>query len=156
MTGFPRPSGEITVETQGLSVIWSTKVGLSAWASGHRVLMVVSSPSPFPRSSPHTGRDAGIHAVEKSPWARRKFRQCLYILFLPSPQHRMDTWTPEPHRPYARHARVVRTGPLVRLQCTDGVADRRAGSWRHPERLLPAQCSQVSPSRKTDCTANAV
>lgn len=43
------PSSEITEETQGLLVTWSTEVGLSAWAGGDRILVVVSSPSSFPR-----------------------------------------------------------------------------------------------------------
>ena len=47
--GPSTPSSEITEETQGLLVTWSTEVGLSARAGGDRILAVVSSPSSFPR-----------------------------------------------------------------------------------------------------------
>lgn len=60
-------------------------MGQSAQAGGDILLTVASSPSPSHVPPQCAGRDVGKRAVEKSLWARRNLRECLYILFLPSP-----------------------------------------------------------------------
>lgn len=119
-------------------------MGRSAQAGGDRLLTVASSPSPSHVPPQCTGRDVGKRAVEKSPWARRNLRECLYILFLPSPQ-RIDTWTQSPAGP---------TPDVLGLGGWNRSPGQTAVRW--VEQLLPAQRSQVSLRRKTDCAANAV
>lgn len=54
-------------------------------------------PRPPARDPPQrTGRGVGSHAAEESPWARREFRQCLYILFCLPPNTEL---TPGPQSP---------------------------------------------------------
>lgn len=108
------------METPGLFVIWSTR-----WDSLFS-LVVAGSWQWFPLLRPprdlsqHTGRDVvGIRAVEKPPWARRKLRMCLYVVFAFPQRRTHGTWTPEPSRPMPG-ARGVGEAP-GRLQLVHGV-----------------------------------
>lgn len=88
---------------------------VSAWAGGDRILMMVSCPSAFPRFVATHWWECWDTGSRETSLGKEKVQIVpLYSVFA-FPHHGINTWTPEPSRPYAR-AGEAGAGPQGRLR----------------------------------------